>query len=200
MSKTKDAFALRDFDRTRILQRPYFKDFNFDKTLTDEKILSSLSAQIGDSITELERKNETLCEIRNRLHEYAKRIEKHTDKIRLWGSNKDEQSAEYSRALGLTVDLVVINASLLGFSIAVAQFLRNSDSILRKRYRDRFAQRLKRARERAGLSRRDVAQMLGYTTNGFAELEKPRSEPNLTALIRLSRNLNVSTDWLLGLK
>ena len=192
MSKTKDAFALRDFDRTRILQRPYFKDFNFDKDLTDEKILSSLSAQIGDSITELERKNETLSKIYSRLRKYTEHVLKHMVKVGHY--------RRYQRADDFAHKVTLAFFELTNFEEAAKISLRNSESILRKRYRDRFAQRLKRARERAGLSRRDVAQMLGYTTNGFAELEKPRSEPNLTALIRLSRNLNVSTDWLLGLK
>ena len=192
MPKTRDAFALRDFDRTRILQRPYFKDFNFDKTLTDEKILSSLSAQIGDSITELERKNETLSKIYSRLRKYTEHVLKHMVKVGHY--------RRYQRADDFAHKVTLAFFELTNFEEAAKISLRNSESILRKRYRDRFAQRLKRARERAGLSRRDVAQMLGYTTNGFAELEKPRSEPNLTALIRLSRNLNVSTDWLLGLK
>lgn len=200
MPKTRNAFALKDFDRARILQRPYFKDFNFDKNLTDEKILSSLSAQIGDSIPELERKNETLSKIRSRLHEYAKRIEKHTDKIRLWGSNKSEQSAEYSRAFGLTIDLALINAFLRNFFIAVTLSLKKSESTLRKRYRDRFAERLKEIRKEGKLSRRELAERLGYKPSGFAELESGRNEPNLTTLIRLSQELNTSADWLLGLK
>lgn len=200
MPKTRDAFALKDFDRARILQRPFFKDFNFDKDLTDEKILSSLSAQIGDSIPELERKNETLSKIRSRLHEYAKRIEKHTDKIRLWGSNKSEQSAEYSRAFGLTIDLALINAFLRNFFIAVTLSLKKSESTLRKRYRDRFAERLKEIRKEGKLSRRELASKLGYTENGYGKFESGRNEPNLATIINLSRYLNVSTDSLLGLQ
>ena len=56
MPKTKDAFAMRDFDGKRILQRPYFRQFGFADE-SDEKILSSLTATDSDGLAELERKN-----------------------------------------------------------------------------------------------------------------------------------------------
>ena len=192
MPKTRDAFALRDFDRTRILQRPYFKDFNFDKDLTDEKILSSLSAQIGDSIPELERKNETLSKIYSRLRKYTEHVLKHMVKVGHY--------RRYQRADDFAHKVTLAFFELTNFEEAAKISLRNSESILRKRYRDNFAERLKQARLNAKMTQRDLAERLNYTTDGFRELEKPRSEPNLMTLIRLSRELNVSTDWLLGLK
>ena len=200
MPKTRDAFALKDFDRARILQRPFFKDFNFDKDLTDEKILSSLSAQIGDSIQELEMKKSLLETIQWCVRKYTKRIEKHSDKIRRWGNSKDELSTEYSRAWQLIMDyLAWVDSPLLNFGDAVKICRQNLESILRKRYRDRFAERLKEARQKKELSQRALAERLGYKQSGFVELEIGRNEPNLTTLIRLSQELHVTTDWLLGL-
>lgn len=201
MPKTRDAFALKDFDRARILQRPYFKDFNFDKDLTDAKILSSLFAEVDDLISELERKNETLSKLRDKLHKYRGRLSKHAERLRRYYRSKDEQSAEFKRARDLDVSYTIDILPAIGnISTAIALSIKNSDSVLRKRYRERFAERLKKARLNLKITQRDLAERLNYTVDGFRELEKPRSEPNLTALIRLSRNLNVSTDWLLGLK
>ena len=53
--KTKNAFAFRDFDSTRILQRPFFKNFYFEPNKSDAEILDSLSESTEDSIDSLEK-------------------------------------------------------------------------------------------------------------------------------------------------
>lgn len=215
MPKTRDAFALKDFDSARILQRPFFKRYtiffnedyaynkhlNFDKGTTDNKILAALSAQFGDSILDLETKKSILETIQRAARKYTNRIEKHADKIRRWGNNKDELSTEYSRAWGLMADyLLLVDAPLLNLGDALKISQQNLESSLRQRYRDRFTERLKEARQKKDMSRRALAERLGYSTKGFGELELGRNEPNLTTLIRLSQELGVSADWLLGLK
>ena len=37
MSKTKNAFAFRDFDSSHILQRPFFKNFYFESVNSQAK-------------------------------------------------------------------------------------------------------------------------------------------------------------------
>ncbi len=205
MPKTRNAFALKDFDRARILQRPYFKDFNFDKDLTDEKILSSLSAQIGDSIPELERKNETLSKIYDRLCKYIERVQIHKEKVSYWNYEHHRhnliKTPESERANFLSeAYLFDIIFPAKTFSLAVKVLWQNLESILHKRYRDRFAERLKEIRKASKLSRRELASKLGYTENGYGKFESGRNEPNLATIINLSRYLNVSTDSLLGLQ
>lgn len=53
--KTKNAFAFRDFDSSRILQRPFFKDFHFDTDKSDAQILESLNNVTNDSVDAWER-------------------------------------------------------------------------------------------------------------------------------------------------
>ena len=55
MPKTKNAFAFRDFDSARILQRPFFKSFYFDTDKLDTEILQSLSTT-EDSVDSSEKK------------------------------------------------------------------------------------------------------------------------------------------------
>ena len=50
MSKTKNAFAFRDFDSARILQRPFFKNFYFKPDKSDEEILQSLNKPTDESV------------------------------------------------------------------------------------------------------------------------------------------------------
>lgn len=201
MPKTRNAFALKDFDRARILQRPYFKDFNFDKNLTDEKILSSLSAQIGDSVAELERKNATLRKIYARLEKYSLFITRHAQRISQYIQRQERHSIRGERGGKMLLEyLSEIFPQSTYFLGAVFVYVKNSESILRRNRRRSFAQRLKLARERAGLSRRDLAERLGYTENGYGKFETGRNEPNLTALAEMSQFLNTSADWLLGLK
>ena len=48
--KTKNAFAFRDFDSNRILQRPFFKNFYFDSQKSDDEILQSLNNVTDESV------------------------------------------------------------------------------------------------------------------------------------------------------
>ena len=62
-----------------------------------------------------------------------------------------------------------------------------------------FGQRLKMARKDAGLSRQDLADVIGITVNGFGLYETDLREPSLKTLVKIARRLHVSLDWLIGL-
>lgn len=61
-----------------------------------------------------------------------------------------------------------------------------------------FAANLKRLREKAGLTRQQMADVLHITANGYGLYETGRSEPKLDALVEIASTLRVSTDELLG--
>lgn len=65
--KTKNAFAFRDFDSARILQRPFFKNFYFEPNKSDTEILDSLSESTEDSIDSLEKKSYIIQATHERL-------------------------------------------------------------------------------------------------------------------------------------
>lgn len=59
--------------------------------------------------------------------------------------------------------------------------------------------RLKKARERAGLTQVELAKRLGGSPTTVAKYEQNKAQPSIPALVRLSNLLRVSSDVLLGL-
>ncbi len=65
-------------------------------------------------------------------------------------------------------------------------------------YENKFPQRLRMQRNANGLSREDLAQMLGTSRTVIANWETGRREPSLAGIVRLCNLLGVSADYLLG--
>ena len=63
-----------------------------------------------------------------------------------------------------------------------------------------FATRLRIARKVAGLTQTLLAKKIGMTQSGYTNYENAIREPTLLTLKSLSQALDVSVDWLLGLK
>lgn len=66
-------------------------------------------------------------------------------------------------------------------------------------YRKNFADRLKFARHKTGLSQRAFAPKLNMSQKGYSLYETGQRDPSIPKLIRLSKIFNCSVDWLLGL-
>lgn len=64
---------------------------------------------------------------------------------------------------------------------------------------DIFALRLKEARALAGLTQKQLAQLINSTDDSIYSWEKGRSQPNMEMLRLLCKVLNVSSDYLIGL-
>ena len=62
-----------------------------------------------------------------------------------------------------------------------------------------FSKRLKEARRAANLTQAQVATKIGMQRGGYAQYEIMAREPSLKTLVQLSKILNRSIDWLLGL-
>lgn len=63
-----------------------------------------------------------------------------------------------------------------------------------------FNDNLKRYREQAGFTRKEMAQRLGVSVQGYSYWETKDREPNYETLVKIAQILNVSTDNLLGVK
>lgn len=61
-----------------------------------------------------------------------------------------------------------------------------------------FGKRLKQARERAGLSRRNLGDALNITSNAYGLYETGQRDPSIKHFNAIADTLNVSVDWLLG--
>lgn len=64
--------------------------------------------------------------------------------------------------------------------------------------RKQFGARIKSTRKSLGLTQADLAKKIGVTKQAITTYETGIREPSFRNLIKLSRALNVTTDWLLG--
>lgn len=64
---------------------------------------------------------------------------------------------------------------------------------------DNFNENLKNARERKGMSQKDVAEEIGVAKSTYSLYESGNREPNVQTIKRIADVLNVSADDLLGL-
>ena len=61
-----------------------------------------------------------------------------------------------------------------------------------------FSERLKKLRKDTGLTQVDVASKLGISQQAYASWESEKKKPTQENLVKLSKILNVSVDYLLG--
>lgn len=227
LPKTKNAFAFRNFDKKKILQRPYFKDFHFDADKSDEEILKPLSLSGDDSLPTIEEKHKILNEIysllsqlrvlvsnhsKKRLEKYRKLIQRQIDAVQASETNfKSMKQAvnremeleslqeKYKREQELAFDYILcIPDYITDLMIDINKKWQKLETRLQEMYREKFAERLRQARIKANLSRKNLGDAINISPNGFGLYETGKREPTLTSLIRLARTLNVTTDWLIG--
>ena len=213
MPKTRDAFAFADFDATKILQRPYFRQFGF-ADVSDEEILATLGVTDSDNLAELEEMNTRLNDVFKRLEDLRdksinhanKRLESYRRAITaiIAAAHTDDGTLpfknRYQREQALALDYVLtVPQMITDLMIHVGRKWQDSEQKLQAAYRRRFGERLKAAREKAGLSRKELGDAINISQNGFGLYETGKRDISTTALIRLSRKLKVSSDWLIGL-
>ena len=89
--KTKNAFAFRDFDSSRILQRTFFKNFYFELNKSDDEILQSLNNKIDESVDSSEKKLYMIQEILEHLKAFRHLIDKHNEtRLNKYNKKKSE--------------------------------------------------------------------------------------------------------------
>lgn len=193
--KTRNAFAFRDFDATRILQRPYFKNFREEYHIadkTDEEILESLNAADDDSVDDMERKLHAIEIVHEKLIDFNHFIGRHQKRLnqRKYRDEKiDDIVLGYFYA---AIDCVELTKKISALYNAVEKRIQQQQRI-------EFAARLKQARRTAGYTQRQLADMVQISPTGFAQYEQGRNDPSLLTLSRISKILKISSDKLLGI-
>lgn len=204
MPKTKDAFALRDFDAERFIQHKLLTcglspdsliTLDADKNnFADMQLARKLYSRFDD---ELNRFGVRLFRHGARRNRLARKI---TDSLKR--NDTDDYSVVQQRRKRLK------DLSDRYDTIATQIFLakRQADNMLcqleynQQVYRIQiFAERLRAARKAAGLTQEMLAKNLGIKRNTYAAYETARNVPNVSLLASLSTELQRPTDWLLGL-
>ncbi len=224
MPKTKDAFALRDFDEEKILQRRFFRELNLPD-MTDEEILQRMGAKDFDSFEETQAKLEAMEILLGRTAEYQKHIKRHGDRLtryaraveytittddeadiaafKLRYSRAEKLSVKYSgcfTAYGMTSNflggIAVDNVGRLCDKIAARY--KELDGKIKAHYRKIFATRLKQVRKEMGLTQTELGMQLGLSQRGISNFENADREPSIAMLVKISKKLKRPIDWFLG--
>lgn len=216
----KKRCALRDFRFLHIFQRKYFAEFGFDKNLDDEEILYSefgfINAPVGaydekfQTVDELERNTAKLEDLVSCLDSYLELINRHCRRLERYinaaanfiaeGTVADVEGIRHRYKIGQSLK------SLYTTLYIEIKFLKDKTDKAFKRlyektqyaYRKIFGDRLKFARRETKMSQRTFAEKLGLTQNGYSPYENGQRNPSIPMLIRLSKILGRSADWLLG--
>ena len=202
--KTKNAFAFRNFDSSRILQRPFFKNFYFEPDKSDTEILQSLSTT-EDSVDSSEKKLYMIQEILERLGAFRHLIDKHNE-TRLNKYNKKK-----SESKGITITELQRPAPVMEYfsaSLSVLELTNKFEKLyydiekkLQSRYRTEFANRLKGIRKTLGLTQKQLGALIRVSPDVYSVYERgERRDLPIHMIIRLAKALNMSSDQLLGLK
>lgn len=198
----KHAFALRGYDRLRILQRPFFKSFHFP-TGTDTEILQTLKAGDEDSVEVMEDKLHTIKATHNRIEEYRRLIEKHTARCDRYNKQKAAASGlKLSELKRFAPTLEYFSARLDCVELAekFAKLYFETEKKIQRKYRQEFTARLKQARQSAGLKQKELAELVQVSPQGFSLYERGERDIPIHTIIRLAKELKLSGDEILGLK
>lgn len=200
MTKTKDAFALRDFDEKRILQRPYFRKLNLPVS-TDENILRTFNVLTAATADAMEQKFEDLRKLNLAVQNYRRLIIKHRKRLRKFFNYYDEKGnrEKSERAAGLLLKYNWFEEASELFNLKFGSLFINGEKEIDTQRRRDFSDRLRQARKESGMTQMQLAAKIGMTQGGYTQYENAGREPSLSTLAKLSRILKRPTDWLLGL-
>ena len=204
MPKTKNAFAFRDFDSARILQRPFFKDFYFAPDKSDEELLESLSHVQEDSVDAWERKLYVIKATHERLTEFRHLIDRHNE-TRLNRYNEKKSKSEGIKLAELRRPAPVME--YFSASLNVLELMNKFEKLYHKieknvqgRYRKEFAARLKQARQALGLTQKQLGELVQISPQVFSLYELGKRDIPVHTIIRLAKALDMNGNQILGLK
>ena len=225
--KTIDAFALRDFDASRILSRTFFKQLRFANGLTDNEILNSLTPSDDAPITELEKKLDELNIILIKAADYQTHIKRHCGRLtryinvianKIAAANADADIAtlrgRYQRAIKLAVKYAGCaseNSSVTpiffggiavndvgGLCERLAELYKEIDKRIHEHYRKIFAERLKRVRKELKMTQAAFGASLGLSQRAISNYELGFRQPDVPTLAFFARRLKCPVGWLIG--
>jgi DNA-binding XRE family transcriptional regulator len=195
--KTKNAFAFRNFDSARILQRPFFKDFYFETDKSDEEILQSLSKATEDAVDSWEKNLYVIKATHERLTEFRKLIDRHNEKRLAYFYRKPNEN---NKRRVNEMEYFSASLSVLELMNKFEKLYYDIEKKIQARYRKEFGNRLRQGRKSLGLTQKQLGALIQVSPQTFSLYERGEQDVPVYAVIRLTKALNISSEQLLGLK
>ena len=202
--KTKNAFAFRDFDSARILQRPFFKNFYFASDKSDAEILESLNKETEDSADSLERRLYSIKAILEHLAEFRRLIDRHNE------NRLNKYNRKKSESKGIKITELQHPAPVMEYfnaSLSVLELMNKFEKLysdlekkIQVRCRKEFGNRLKRARKALGLSQQQLGDLVQITSQGISHYELGKRDASIPTIIKFAKVLNMNGNQILGLE
>lgn len=205
--KTRDAFALRNFDSERILARRFFDKFFTGTRPSDDEMLPNFHYE-ADTVEEIYTIQEKLNLMKAPVKNYKAFIEKHRDKIykhcqnvavKIVECNGDIETLKrrYSRANELYQRYLKISDDVKELNETIAAFLEFSDIKILKILRRQIGKNLKAARIKAGLTQQQLGDRTRIAKPDISRFENGNKILALPTLVKFSITLKVSLDELI---
>lgn len=202
--KTKNAFAFRNFDSARILQRPFFKNFYFEPNKSDDEILELLSKATENSVASWEQRLYAIRATHDRLTEFRQLIDRHNEnRLNKYNRKKSESKgikiAELQRPAPV---MEYFNASLsvLELMNKLEKIYSDIEKKIQVRYRKEFGNRLKRARQALGLTQQQLGDLIRISSQGVSLYELGKRDASIPTIIKFAKVLNMNGNQILGLE
>ena len=206
MPKTKNAFALRNFDAERFIR---------DKLLVCGLKPNALISMDTDknNFVDMQQARKSYLRFDDELKKFRRRLIRHNKRYQrfarmitdsLISNDTDEYylsvvQPRRNRLMDLSDRYTNIATKILAAEKNVEEMIYQLEQYQQIYRMQIFAGRLRVARKAAGLTQEGLAKNLGIKRNTYAAYETARNVPNVSLLASLSTELQRPTDWLLGL-
>lgn len=182
---------MKDFDKDKILQRPFFQDLNLPNC-SDDEILATFDVSTLKDSAAMEKKLADLHNLEDKLKEYRQLVKENIAALKDKIVEQATQGADVEADAATLRQLNFIDDRVEIFNLGFGRLFVNIEKILDMQYRKEFGARLKAARQAKGLTQKDVARLIHVTPSTLSQYESGLIEPTLKNLIRLSALLKSS--------
>lgn len=190
--KTRNAFALRNFDATRIFDFEKWRKLNHDELYPQEaRALPAVALNHVD-----------------RLH---RRIINHLMRLKKWkmaaatqistadGETISQIQSKILRADKLKNEYETVNQLMIDMKRGIEGLLDEIDASDRRIAKNTFKEKLKMLRRGRKLTQAEMAAQLGMKRSTYGGYETGAIEPTISVLIKFAKFFQCSADWFLGL-